>query len=101
MCHCRAVDRFQRQLSQCIGILEILVTEVFHCPGRLAVHLDHVLGNSCRDIEGKVPGHRHQQVVDPYHWVLETVLGRLLRVVHLLGYATTTDTVAAANIDHS
>ncbi len=99
--HCRTVDCLQCQLGQRVGIFEILVTEVLHGPRRLAVGLDNMLRNRRGDIQRKVPGHRHQQVVDPQHRVLQAVLGRLLWVIDFLRYATTADTVPTPHVDHT
>ena len=61
---------------------------------------DYVVGYFGRDVQGKIPGYRHQQIVDPHHRVLQAILGGLLRVIDLLCDTTPADTVAPAYVYH-
>jgi len=75
MRHRWGIDRLKRQLGQRIGVFEILVTVVFHRPGALTVFADDVIADFRGDVERKIPAHRGQLTVDPYHRFLQTIFG--------------------------
>ena len=95
----RRADAVQREPGQRIGVLEVLVAVVLHGPGALAVGVDGVLGELRGDVQREIPGHRHENIVDAHHGVLQTILGRLSGVVDFLRDAAAADTVSAAHVD--
>ena len=99
VCHGRCIDALESQLGQGIGVLKILIVVILERPGMFAVFPDDVFRYRGHDIQGEIPGDRHQNIVDPDHRVLQPVMGGFRWVVNFLGDASAANAVISADID--
>ena len=89
----------QGVLGDGVGVLEIAVGEGLDGIGVGAVLRQHMVAHLGRDVEGEIPGHRHQHPEDSHQRRPETVAGRLVGVVDLLCEQAAADRGVAAVID--